>query len=259
MGPAPAIESETSKASSSGDGGSEKPAIGSAGWFKTAVPLGKRNNEGNGQQRATAGVEQQTRASVNNQASMGAVQDTGNTRRETVETDSNLPPNHLGENVPEGAGVIRADTDKHEKTIPGPPAETSAAASGSQLESREGAAPAQEPSAAVPAPASSTSTTQPDDSAKQPDKVNPSAIPVAGGVKLGQAAAEDRESAPSTSPSYQTSAESNTQASASTNAAGAAEIPSNEPASSSASPDEKDGKMSKREKLKEKLLPHRHH
>ncbi|KAK3069968.1 hypothetical protein LTR53_011277 [Teratosphaeriaceae sp. CCFEE 6253] len=72
---APALnESEPSKASNGSE--SEKPSIGSPGWFKTALPMGQRKDE---QPAASAGVAEQ----VN-------------------EPQSGLPPNHLGSNVPTG-------------------------------------------------------------------------------------------------------------------------------------------------------------
>jgi len=97
--PAPAVaptpttnESETSKVSSE----SGKPKIGSAGWFKTAIPIGKRK-------------EEDTATHTEPQATAGA-----GGAEEVKDTSSPLPPNHLGENVPAG----QVDTAAINESVP---------------------------------------------------------------------------------------------------------------------------------------------
>ncbi|KAK1061914.1 hypothetical protein LTR74_010706 [Friedmanniomyces endolithicus] len=89
-----ANESETSKAFSSSEGGNQ--AIGSPGQPNTAIPFRERQgDEGAGQ-------------SFPSQATTGATDHGAVT--ETSETQSGLPPNHLGANVPAEIGTEPVDT-----------------------------------------------------------------------------------------------------------------------------------------------------
>ncbi|RMY46809.1 hypothetical protein D0865_09057 [Hortaea werneckii] len=153
--PSGTTEAETSKAQTSeSNTDSGRPAIGSADWFKTAVPLGKRDED------SKTGEEGEAQQAVGNSDSADTRQDSG----KTPSTSAAEP-----QQMPESASGPRASA------LPG----TNSAIKPEQPDYREQSLK----------PADAPRVT----SDRQAHGANPSSIPVAGGQRVGEAAGQERE------------------------------------------------------------------
>lgn len=166
----------------------KKGGIGSSSWFSTAIPfIGGKNKAAKEEPKEEATVAGATATGPN------------------VEEQKNLPPNHLPSSVPEGQST---DLETPAATGTENPLAAAALAEGSksaESATDSSAPPPPESSDSLPGasgprastlPGTHASRTEPTpghSEAKDKHRENPSAIPVAGGKKLGEAAEEERK------------------------------------------------------------------